>query len=784
MYNTPHVRILLTLLIPLLAYAEDWERFKLHYGSPAKQWEHHALALGNGRMGAMAFGGIENARIQLNEESIWAGPPVPTPTEKYGKAVAADRRQWVETGQIGRSLKAALQSPRYIRCYQPWGDLYLQFENLGDVENYRRELDLDRAVATTRFTSNGVTYTREVFVSAVDDVVIVRQSASKPGNLSFDIRLNRPDDFTTQAKGNDSLVMFGQAKQKEGKNPGVKWSSMLKANVEGGSIRAEGNQLKVTNADTVTLFLSCNTDYNRNNTAQPYSYDLTAKCEKALTAAMDKSYDSILEAHVAEHRKYFRRCTLDLGGKEAAELSTSKRLSSYKDATKNKTKSKDTDFVTLYFQFGRYLLITSSRPGTLPANLQGIWNDKITPPWNCDYHLNINLQMNYWPAEVTNLSEFHEPFFSYIERLIPSGRETARIIYGCEGFAAHHASDVWHWTATQGPRPNWAAWPHGIGWSTTHFMEHYRFTGDKEFLKERAWPITSGAAKFYLGYLLENPRNGKLYAGPDASPENTFAGGGTHSMGPSMSQQIIWDVLTNTLEIAEVLQIENAFVQEVREALSKLYEPRIADDGRLMEWSEPHGETKKELGHRHVSHLYGMHPSAKYNYRETPEFMEACRKSIDYRLEHGGAGVGWSRAWTINFFARFQDAEEAYNNVHELFAGRSTTFNLFDLHNRPFQIDGNFGGTAGIAEMLLQSHAGEIALLPALPEAWPEGKATGFRTRGNAEVDLEWFDGKLVSITLKADQNYKSMPIRYKGKIITPKLNSGQTRTYYAKDFK
>jgi alpha-L-fucosidase 2 len=528
----------------------DWERLKLHYTKPATQWDREALPVGNGRLGAMCFGGVPDARIQLNEESIWAGPPYPETKPEFREAMEKARALWF-AGDFEASstvLRAAMAPRISPRSHQTMGDLEWKMEGVekGAITDYSRELDLDRAIATTRYVHEGITYTREVWVTAVDDVIVIRQSASGPGKLNGVFRLSRPEDYQTRATAEDTLIMSGQAQHK-GKHLGVKWTSMLKVKPEGGTVSQEEGQLRLSGADRFTVYLTCYTDYNRSQTAQPLTADRIQKCEQALQRAMARSYDQMRADHIAEHRDLFRRCSLSLGGHEASQTPTDQRLDQFqrafhrsddtdkkenfesasppdKQATRNEeVEVKDQDLIALYFQYGRYLLIGSSRPGTLPANLQGIWNDRISAPWNADYHININMQMNYWPAEVTNLSELHEPFFSFIERLVPSGKKAAREAYGCEGFMAHHTSDVWHWTAPMGAL-QWGMWPHGGAWCTAHFMEHYRYTGNREFLEKRAWPIISEAARFYLGYLVEHPEKGKLVSGLDNSPENKYLG--------------------------------------------------------------------------------------------------------------------------------------------------------------------------------------------------------------------------------------------------------------------
>jgi len=738
-----------------------WDR------QPAEKWVE-ALPVGNGRLGAMVFGGIDQERVQLNEETVWAGPPVPEPHEGICKAMAEARRAWFagDFAKAHKVLQAALPPRITPRSHQTLGDLRLKLDVTGEPTAYYRELNLDTAVATTRFTVGGVRYVRQVFASAVDQVIVVRQTAGKPGAVNLEVRLDRPADFQTKAVAHDTLVMTGQA-QHGGKHLGVKWQARLRAKPEGGSVSAAGDRLLIERADAATIYITAATDYNMNDPAKPLKRDRGETCREQLSTAMAKPFDELLTRHVKEHQRLFCRCQVDLGGWEAAAKPTNQRPAAVRDG------ADDPALAVLYFQFGRYLLMGSSRPGNLPANLQGLWNEHINAPWHADYHININIQMNYWPAEVTNLSECHEPFFDFLEGLVPNGRKTAKLVYGCDGFVAHHTTDVWRWNTPFGAL-RWGMWPHGGGWCTQHFMEHYRFTGDKEFLRRRAYPILKEASQFYLGYLVPHPDTGQLVAGLDNSPENAYRGPDgknyTVSMGASMSQQIVWEVLTSTLEAAEILDVDDEFIRRVRRARSKLYLPRIGPDGRLMEWAEPFEEPDPH--HRHISHLFGLHPGRQYTHQHNSEMLDACRNVLDRR--GFGGDIGWSNAWKTCFFARLHDGEQAHWYLNRLI-GRNAFPNLMNAcwPGRTFQIDGNFGGTAGIAEMLLQSHAGQLELLPALPKAWANGKVTGLRARGGFELDMAWTEARLGDVRIKALRGGPCR-VRYKDRTVDLPTRPGQ----------
>ncbi len=737
---------------------EKGKELKLWFRQPASQW-NEALPVGNGHLGAMVFGGVPTERLQLNEETVWSGSDVDTHNPKSIETL--DRvRKLLFAGQYVAAEKLAQQGimgqrPNPRATYQTLGDLTLEFSEQNNIRDYTRELDLRTAIAKVTYRANRDTwYTREVFSSAVDRALVVRLTASRPESLSLTVNLTRPGNKA-------SITVEGQTitlSEHVGNGVGVRLFSLVQVQNQGGTVTASEQSLQINQADEVILQLTAATDY--------WGQNPEAIARQRLDQADVRSYEDMQRDHIADYQQYFNRVDLDLGVTESVYFPTDARVAAMQAG------NVDPHLFQLYYQFGRYLLISSSRPGGLPANLQGIWADGLTPPWSADYHININIQMNYWPAEVTNLSELHEPFLRFLDALRADGRKTAKQVYDCNGIVAHYTTDAWHFTEPEG-HINYAMWPMGLTWSCQHLWEHYAFTGDEIFLRDQAYPILKETAEFCLDWLVPNPQTGYLVSGPSISPENRFVtpkGVASMVMGPTMDHMIIRDLLQHCIAASDILECDEALSQQWQDTLNRLAPIQVGSDGRLMEWTEEFEE--ENPGHRHISHLFGLHPSDQITYQKQPELLAAARKTIDYRLAHGGGHTGWSRAWIINFFARLWDGEKAYENLLALLR-KSTLSNLFDTHP-PFQIDGNFGATAGISEMLLQSHAGEVHLLPALPQAWNQGHVHGLCARGGFEVDIDWSQGRLIQAVIRS-RLAQTCRIRYRDKVIILPTETGKS---------
>lgn len=731
---------------------------KLWYSEPAHDWLE-ALPVGNGSLGGMVFGDPSHERIQLNEESVWTGHPVDRANPEARAYLDSVRSllfagKYVEGEHLAQEKIMGTRLDQGKHTYQTLGNLYIDLPGSDKVTDYRRELDLNDGLIRINYKQNGVQYHREIFSSYPDQVMIMRFSADQSGQTSFQMKMNRPGPGEKVQVNNDEITM----RQHTGGGDGVRYTARLHVLKNGGQITTTDSTFSIKNADDVTLLLAAATDYRKDNP--------DAVTQERIYKAQSQSFSQLKQRHVDDYQHLFKRVSLDLTPDSFQVMPTDQSLQRVKKG------ATDPHLTELYFQYGRYLLISSSRPGSLPANLQGIWAQGLKPPWNADYHININLQMNYWPSDLTNLSESAEPFFKFVESLKKCGKITARETYGSRGIVAHHTTDVWHFTDPIG-QTHYGLWPMGDAWLSMRFWDHYRFTEDRDFLRDQAYPQMKEASKFFIDYLVKDPDTGYLVTGPSMSPENQFitpdGKRASVCMGPTMDMEILHELFGATIKAAKTLDIDSAY-RDTLQALKKRLAPiRIGANGTIMEWNKDFKE--QNPGHRHISHLYSLYPGDAINSEDTPELMTAARKTIDRRLSHGGGHTGWSRAWIINFFARLKDSEKSYENLQALYR-KSTLSNLFDTHP-PFQIDGNFGGTAGIAEMLLQSQAKAIELLPALPHAWSQGEVHGLRARGDFVVDMQWEDGALSSATIQAGKD-RTCNLKYGNQSIQIPMGKGE----------